>query len=190
MSRSSPMLAAGLAVMLLQALGGGTAEAQTKPVQSEVLALAKSYSFVHPLGPVETAYPLPKGTGVVSADAPKKITIARAVPSVTPAPSGKVIIALISSDKPYPFLGIAAGNNYVWRDESSSSSKKWVTYMVPELAGADPKRLKRTGKKYSDGEHTEPRLVHELKRRGLDAFGACLDDPMCGSGHCGYGNVY
>jgi hypothetical protein len=187
--RRGALVAAGMTLALLACNGDEAADTQTKPDPAEVAGLAKSYTFVNPRGPVPPVNPLPSGTGVPDNEAPTAITIARAVPTVTPAPSGKVILALVHSDRPYKHLGIAAGDNYVWRDESNSKPKKWVTYMVPAGANSNPKQLKRGKKKYSDGEHSEPRLVR-TETRGRLAFGACLDDPACGSGHCGYGDVY
>jgi hypothetical protein len=190
MPRSWRMLLGLAAALSLQACNDGEeVEAATKPVPAEVKALAGRYTFVNPSGPVAPMNPLPSGTGVPTTEAPSAITIARAVPTVAPAPSGKVILALVHSDRSYKHLGIAEGDNYVWRDESDPKPKKWVTFMVPAGAGSDPKQLKRGKKKYSDGEHSEPRLVRAVTRLGV-AFGACLDDPACGSGHCGYGNVY
>jgi hypothetical protein len=171
--------------------GGGLGVFASKPDTAEVLALAARYRFVNPRPPVPSIVPLPGGTGVPSADAPTDFTIERAVPITSPAPEGKVILARVHSNKAYAHMGVADGYNYVWRDQRLPRPFKhwWKTYMVPEK-GADPKRLKRGKEEYSHGDSTEPRLVVMSDRgTGLTAFGACLDDPNCGSGHCGYGEV-
>ena len=185
------VVALGMALMLPACTKGGddarTAQAPPKkPDPAEVMELAKSYDFVNPQGPVAPSTALPD-PGVPEADAPT-MTIARAVPKVSPAPAGKVIMALVHSDKAYKQLGIEAGDNYIWRDSTDSDNKKWETYMVPASAGSDPKKMKRAADKFSDGDHTEPRLVRSMTK-ALLAFGACLEDPACGSGHCGYGDV-
>jgi hypothetical protein len=188
-ARRGILIASGVASSLLGCgKGDGGRETRKKPDPVAVIALANSYSFVNPSGPVNAITPLPPGDGVDEKDVPT-MTIARAVPKVAPAPAGYVILALVNSDKPYKRLGVETGDNYVWRDETDADSKNWDTYMVPASPTSDPKKLKRESKKYSDGEHTEPRLVRSVTRAEF-SFGACLEDPACGSGHCGYGDVY
>lgn len=178
----------GASLSALQACTKSAEITRKKPDPADVFALAKSYQFVDPQGPIDPVNPLPPGTGVKDSDAPTKITIARAVPTATPAPTGKVILALVNSDKEYKPLGIEEGDNYIYRDETDPDSTKWETYMVPVKAGSNPKHMKRDKERYSEGDHTQPRLVRVLTK-SLVAFGACLDDPACQSGHCGYGDV-
>ena len=170
-----------------------TVAGDKKPTQAEVIELAKSYTFPNPTAPVAPIADLPN-PDLPDTDAPTKITIARAVPNTPPGPSGRVLMALVYSDKPYKRLGIEAGNNYIFRDSTEKDPKKFETYMVPADAGSsgDAKKLKRAPEKFSDGDHTEPRLVKttaKVMTRSLLAFGACLEDPGCGSGHCGYGDL-
>ncbi|NUO38942.1 MAG: hypothetical protein HOQ19_03520 [Gemmatimonadaceae bacterium] len=164
-----------------------------KPTQAEVLELAKSYSFPNPTPPVAPIANLPN-PDMPEADAPTKITIARAVPITSPGPSGRVLMALVYSNKSVKRLGIEEGNNYIFRDSTSRDPKTFETYMVPADPGSsgDAKRLKRASEKFSDGDHTEPRLVKSAAKvmtRSMLAFGACLEDPGCTSGHCGYGDL-
>jgi hypothetical protein len=176
-------------LLSLQACTGNQADlGRKKPDPTQVAELVTHYDFVDPTGPVAATIPLPDGTQLPDAAAPVAFTIARAVPKSSPAPSGKVILALIKSDKPYPHLGIAAGDNYVWRDATNPDPSKWETYMVQLAPAANFKKLKRGSTHYSTGDPTQPRLVKAVSR-GFVAFGVCLDDPMCGSGHCGYGDV-
>lgn len=188
LGRSAVVLAVSLT--LVQACADNVGIFSSKPTQSEVLELAKSYDFVNPTGPIPAANPLPDGTGVPANQAPTSLTIERAVPKVSPAPEGKVILARVHSDKAYQHLGIEEGDNYIWVDRHLPKLLKhwWRTYMVPAKAGSDAKRLKRSDDEYSHGDPTEPRLVMMIVR-GIESFGACLDDPNCGSGHCGFGDV-
>lgn len=166
--------------------GGQQALRGKKPDPQAVMDLAKSYDFVNPSAPVDANTALP-GQPVPDTDAPN-MTIARAVAKMSPAPVGFVILAVVTSDKAYKPLGIEPGLNYIWRDETDADAKKWETYMVPANVKSDPKKMKRENTKYSEGEHTEPRLVRTLTRAQF-SFGACLEDPACGSGHCGYGDT-
>jgi hypothetical protein len=157
-----------------------------KPDSAEVAALAQNYRFVNPIAPIPSLVPLPPGTAVPDADEPT-ITIARAVPIRPPGPSGKVILALVRSDKPYQHLGIAVGDNYVWRDATDADPKRWRTFMVPVSFSSNAKKLKRDTTAYSSGDHTQPRLVRRVTNSV--SLGVCLDDPACGTGHCGYGDI-
>jgi hypothetical protein len=159
-----------------------------KPDSAEVAALATLYHFETGTPPIQSLVPLPTGTSVPDADAPTDFTIARAVPNTPPGPTGKVIMALVHSDKPYRHLGIAVGNNYVWRDATDPDATKWRTFMVPVTLSSDAKKLKRDTREYSMGDHTQPRLVRAVT--SSLSFGVCLDDPACSTtGHCGYGDV-
>jgi hypothetical protein len=173
--------------------GGKGASRDKKPSQAEVLKLAASYTFPNPRAPVAPIADLPN-PDLPDTDAPTKLTIARAVPITPPGPVDRVLMAVVYSDKPYKRLGIEVGNNYIFRDSSEHDPKKFETYMVPADPGSsgDAKKLKRASEKFSDGDHTEPRLVRtvtKLMTGSMLAFGACLEDPGCGSGHCGYGDL-
>jgi hypothetical protein len=158
-----------------------------RPDSAEVATLVRSYHFVDTLAPVASIVPLPGNTSVPDLEAPTDITIARAVPNTPPGPSGKVIMALVHSNRAYKHLGIAVGDNYVWRDSTSGDKKKWLTFMVPATVSSDAKKLKRDTVEYSMGDHKQPRLVRAVTRSV--SFGVCLEDPACGTGHCGYGDV-
>jgi hypothetical protein len=103
-----------------------------------------------------------------------------------PQPSHR-LIARIKSDGDYPAMGIHEGMNLVWRSSwDSTTAGSWVTKIVPlapfmpeHVLTRDPRMHEFTG-----GDPREPRLVRVTV--ASVAFAACLDDPMCGSGHCGY----
>jgi hypothetical protein len=192
------VLQVGAALSLLACTQKGNPDAKIaardkKPTQAEVIELAKSYTFPNPRPPVSPIADLPN-PDLPDGQAPTTFTIARAVPVTPPGPVGRVLMALVYSDKPYKRLGIEVGNNYIFRDSTEKDPKKFETYMVPADPGSsgDAKRLKRASEKFSDGDHTEPRLVKtatKVMTRSLLAFGACLEDPGCASGHCGYGDL-
>jgi hypothetical protein len=196
--RRGTTVAGGVALSLLACTqnadsGGKTVARDLKPTQAEVIELAKSYDFPNAKEPVAPIADLPD-PDLPEADAPTKLTIARAVPKTPPGPVGRVLMALVYSDKPYKRLGIEEGNNYVFRDSTGKDPKKFETYMVPAdpKSSGDAKKLKRDSDKYSEGDHTEPRLVKTAAKRmtgTMLAFGACLEDPGCTSGHCGYGGL-
>ncbi len=116
-----------------------------------------------------------------------RMTIATATlkPNV-PVPKDR-IIARIRSERAYPPLGISAGDNYIWRNSRDvSRAKDWVTLVAGGNSAALRHVLRRDGRHraYSHGDPAEPRLV--LLHVHSVALGACLDDPMCSTGHCGY----
>jgi len=97
------------------------------------------------------------------------------------------IIARIRSDRPYPKAGIGKGYNYVWRSSwDTSSAKSWITKIVSRESRIEPHVLTRDARnhEYTHGDPKEPRLVR-VKVHSM-GFGACFDDPMCPTGHCGY----
>jgi hypothetical protein len=191
-------LLAAAALSLLACTKSGNPDAKSaardkKPTQAEVIELAKSYTFPNPREPVAPIADLPN-PDLPESEVPTTFTIARAVPVTPPGPVGRVLMALVYSNKPYKRLGIETGNNYIFRDSTERDAKKFETYMVPADPGSsgDAKKLKRASEKFSDGDHTEPRLVKSATKvmtGALFAFGACLEDPGCGSGHCGYGDL-
>ena len=97
------------------------------------------------------------------------------------------IIARIRSERAYPQAGIDSGYNYVWRSSwDTSAASSWQTKIISHdpakkahLLTRDPRK-----KEYSHGNAREPRLLR-VKVHSV-AFGACFDDPMCPTGHCGY----
>lgn len=186
------MLVAAAALLSLSACTKSRGVADTtlivaKPDSAEVAALAALYRFESPTPPMQSSVPLPAGTSVPDADAPTDFTIARAVPITPPGPAGKVILARVHSDKPYKHLGVAVGDNYVFRDATNADPVKWATFMVPVTLSSEAKKLKRDTSEYSKGDHTQPRLVRAVTNSV--SFGVCLDDPACSTGHCGYGGV-
>ena len=99
------------------------------------------------------------------------------------------IIARIRSEGAYPRAGIDSGYNYVarstWRRDSTAAAT-WTTIIVSHDITRKPYLLTRDtrNQEYTHGDPLEPRLVRvQVHSVG---FGACFDDPMCSSGHCGY----
>jgi hypothetical protein len=131
----------------------------------------------------DTAFPGP----VVEDDNIPHMTIATArLKPNTPQPAHR-IIARITSEAPYPPLGIEPGYNYVWRSSwSDADTASWVTKIVSRDS-ATSHDLTRDARhhEYTPGMSArEPRLII-LKVHSI-ALGLCLDDPMCPTGHCGY----
>jgi hypothetical protein len=106
----------------------------------------------------------------------------------THRPYGR-ILARIRSARAYPKAGIDSGYNYVWRNTwkaDSMSALSWETKIIPRDPLKKPYLLTRDPRKheYTHGEAKEPRLVR-VKVHSM-GFGACFDDPICPTGHCGY----
>jgi hypothetical protein len=127
--------------------------------------------------------------GVGQGAVPTRFTIAKATRSPIPTPLTEEVLALIDSDKAYPELGILPGNNYLWRYRADADPTKWEVWLIPERAPQNAEPLTRYTERFSDGDHTQPRIVRAEKTRLAVvsiAFGTCLEDPVCPSGHCGY----
>jgi hypothetical protein len=127
--------------------------------------------------------------GVAQGLVPTTFTIAKATRSTTPTPLTEEVLAVIESDRAYAELGILPDKNYVWRYRADPDSTKWEVWVIPERVPRNAKQLTRSAERFTDGDHREPRLVRAEKSRGVAstiAFGACLEDPVCPSGHCGY----
>jgi hypothetical protein len=103
-------------------------------------------------------------------------------------PAGR-IIARIRSERAYPMAGIDSGYNYVWRNTwrtDSATAASWEMKIVSHDTATKAHTLTRDFRKheYTHGDAREPRLVR-VKVHSV-AFGACFDDPICPTGHCGY----
>jgi hypothetical protein len=169
------------------------------PDPKAVVEMATHYDFPDPRGAVSADVPIDtmhNNKGMMRADKPQTITIAKAVPKsgYTP-PAGQELVALVYSTKAYHGLGIEQGNNYVWRDRSAANSSDWEVWMISDtpLRGV---QLLRGSVAYSHDTVETPRLVGwEYKKkdtpistRDVDmiAYGVCIDDPVLCGGHCGY----
>jgi hypothetical protein len=118
-------------------------------------------------------------------DAAPNMTIATMrLKSGHPQP-GHRLIARITSAGDYPPFGVYAGMNFIWRNSwNNADTATWVTKVVPTKPSAPPEHvLHRDSVEYTHGAPTEPRLVKMTV--ASFAIAACLDDPRCGSGHCG-----
>lgn len=97
------------------------------------------------------------------------------------------IIARIRSDIDYLPMGLHAGDNYIWRKAArTADAKSWVTAIVSERDSTGVYRLRRDPRllEFTHGAASEPRLVRITVHSW--AIAACLSDPVCTSGHCGY----
>lgn len=98
------------------------------------------------------------------------------------------IVARIRSTGAYPAMGIAQGDNYIWRSTWDTGRDSRATAMIVSVdSSSKPHQLLRDERKieYSHGaDPAEPRLV--LMKVHSVALGACLEDRICPSGHCGY----
>ncbi|HET9013174.1 MAG TPA: hypothetical protein VFN38_15215 [Gemmatimonadaceae bacterium] len=102
-------------------------------------------------------------------------------------PASHRLIARITSDGDYPAMGIYAGANFVWRNSwDSTAVATWVTRVVPTKPSMPAYVLTRDPgmHEFTSGDAHQPRLVRATI--ASVAFAACLDDPMCPTGHCGY----
>lgn len=84
-------------------------------------------------------------------------------------------------------MGLQAGDNYIWRSSrDTAAAGSWVTRIVSGDSASTSYILRRDPSRteYTHGDPFEPRLVRFILRS--EALGACLDDPSCATGHCGY----
>ena len=86
------------------------------------------------------------------------------------------LLARLHSDAPYPTMGIATGDNDVWRDSVAGG---WRILMVPRDSTVPMswQRLDTAVVRYFAEVATEPRLVRSDK-----GYGACTSG--CDTGHC------
>lgn len=167
------------------------------PDANFISSLASGYAFGPKRSPTSIALPpkSAKNKGVEKKNSPVDLNIQTAIltgPATEPA-----IVALITSDKEYPGLGIEKDSNYIVRDKrGSSDALDWVTYMV-SVRPFGMIRLDRGTDALLAANPHEPRIVsYEFQQKvgtskpmtvDMVAFGLCIDDPkLCTTGHCGY----
>jgi hypothetical protein len=155
--------------------------------QPLIVEAAKDYD-VGPERPAtpETDRTFPGPTAPDSA-APTSITIASMTLKPGRPRGPRQLMARITSDKAYPLMGIVEGQNFIWRNTWDSTDVASVNTLTPAKAGAPDHVLTRDYRpnRYPavDRPH-RPRLL-KLTVNSI-AFVACLDDPGCGTGHCGF----
>ena len=126
------------------------------------------------------------GTVVADGSIPR-MTIATATRKPGVPPPSDQILARIRSVRAYPPMGLAEGDNYIVRSSRDTAmSGALVTQIIPLNRAAARYGLTRDSRKheYTHGDPREPRLVI-IKVHSV-ALGVCLEDPVCGTGHCGY----
>jgi hypothetical protein len=153
-----------------------------------IVAQAESlYVFGRERQPVTVSDRRFKGPYVADESIPR-MTIATAKLKSGITPPAHRIIARIRSARDYPKMGIDSGYNYVWRSSwDSAAAATWVTKVVPRDTSTAMHLLTRDprNQEFTHGMSAmEPRLVRIQVHSA--AIGACLDDPICPSGHCGY----
>jgi hypothetical protein len=113
------------------------------------------------------------------------ISTATLKPNV-PVPETR-IIARIRSEAAYAPMGIAAGDNYIWRNSRDTTvARRWVTSIVPADGMSARHDLQRDHRliPYTHDGPEEPKLI--ILRVHSIALGVCVDDPLCRpTGHCG-----
>lgn len=181
--------------------------ASKQPDHHAVVASASRYDFDAPMPPVPAVVPASAvGNEGVAGTGPDTITIAWAhlKPRLPPDPKSQ-IIALIHSSAAYKPLHIPAGDSYLWRDKfdpTDSKDHSWKLWIIPkDESDGDVKKWKRwKGEVEFSDVHVNPKqphiiVVHKEVSDGVHAlvdgiaFGACIDDPVCSAGHCGYGEI-
>ena len=175
-------------VLIAAVVSGCNKDQQLTATQSAVLAAKDDYDE-GPERPMETADdPNFPGQTVSDDDAPvMKIRTLTLKQGHSHGP--KRLFARIHSDKNYPLMGIHAGQNIVWRDSWDSTavaSATWKNTVTPEEPGEPDHVLTRDSRlnQYPAVVAHQPRVI-KLKVRSV-AFVVCLEDPMCGTGHCGH----
>ena len=136
-----------------------------------------------PIATVDTAFPGP----VVADGAIPRMWIATATLKRGVSRPVHRIVARIRSTGAYPPMGIAAGDNYIWRDTwDVRDGSRGRAMIVPVDSSSKSHILIRDARnmEYSHGDPAEPRLV--MKQVHSFALAACLEDRICPSGHCGY----
>lgn len=127
--------------------------------------------------------------GVAGAEEVSQFTAAEAVRRDDPdGTQPREIIAKLYVDHDYPRLGLVKGNNYIFVTPAlpprGSVDKVRRTYVVvPEDVNAEMRYLTIDPAKQF-GHHPPAAVIAHLGN-GRVVLGCCLDDPGCGSGHCG-----
>ena len=154
------------------------------PTQLSVLGAADDYD-VGPERPSTTEVD-PDFPGPTVSTEPPDMTIA-AMTLKPGRPRGpRRLLARITSPSDYEPMGLVKGQNLVWRNTWDSTATGAVDVVTPMRPGRPDHVLTRDPRlnRYppTDAPH-RPRLI-KLSVRSF-AFVACLDDPMCPTGHCG-----
>jgi hypothetical protein len=152
--------------------------------QAILLEAASDYDTFEERQPVAITDPTFSGPHTPG-DAALNMTIATMRLKSGHAQPPQRLIARITSDADYPAMGIYSGMNFIRRSSwNTADTTSWVTKVVPTKPSAPEYMLKRDTVELTHGAASEPRLVKITV--ASFAFAACLDDPRCGSGHCGY----
>jgi hypothetical protein len=162
----------------------GLSPAQVAIFQEAVTEYDTDTAERPPLAIRDTAFP---GSHTPGDSAPHMTIATMRLKTGHPKPPHR-LIARIKSDGDYPGIGIREGTNFIWRSSwDTTTAATWITKVVPMKASAPEYVLHRDARlhEYTSGSSAaEPRLVKVAV--ASFAFATCLDDPMCGSGHCGY----
>ena len=163
--------------------GDGTSRPTTvSGTRSALLAEAASnYAFGTERQPVAVDTMTVKGPG----GSLPVITIATATQVARGARvPGHMFIARLTSSAAYPELGLALGENYIWRDSSAGAEGPYRTLVVPKDTTYQMYWLKRdySVASYAPGAPAEPRLV-----KSAFGYGEC--DLRCNPTHCAFQSV-
>ena len=131
--------------------------------------------------------PVPVDTTAVKGPGGTLPTITIATATQLPRPPrvpGHMFIARLTSSAAYSQMGLAPGENYVWRDSSAGAEGPYRTLIVPKDTAFPMMWLKRdySVASYAPGSPPEPRLV-----KSALGYGAC--DLRCNPTHCAFQSV-
>jgi hypothetical protein len=189
-SRRSSRITASLALALLASgcLWFGQGPAPTAS-QSAVLNASNDYDIGQERAAMVENDPAFPGPTSPDAAAPTTITIATMTLKPSRAHGSRRLLARITSDKDYPLLGIYTGQNFVWRnswDTTAVSAPAWINTVTPAAPGKPDHVLTRDPRpnRYPAYDAAHQPSLHKLTVRSV-VYIVCLDDPMCGTGHCG-----
>jgi hypothetical protein len=159
------------------------------PSQSAVLDASKDYDIGPEHSPIVQNDPAFPGPTAPDAAAPTIITIATMTLKPSHTRGSRRLLARITSNRDYPLLGVYEGQNFVWRntwDSTAVSAPAWINTVTSTSPGKPDHTLTRDNRstRYPPFDAAHQPSLFRLTVRSI-AFVVCLDDPMCGTGHCG-----
>lgn len=160
------------------------------PSQITVLDAQDDYDAGPERAPATEADTLVPGMTLQPDDDAPTMTIATLTLKPGRVRRSRRLLARITSNKDYAPMGIAKGQNLVWRDTWDSTAvaaAAWHSVLTPTTRPGRPDHVlvrdPRPNRYPPSVVPHQPRLIR-LTIRSF-AFVLCLDDPMCPTGHCG-----
>ena len=165
--------------------GTGDGPARTATVRGTHAELVAEATANYAFGPERQPVPVDTTTIKAPGGTLPAITIATATQRTrAPRVPGHMFIARLTSSAAYSQMGLAPGENYVWRDSSAGAEGPYRTLIVPRDTAFPMMWLKRdySVASYAPGSPAEPRLV-----KSAFGYGAC--DLRCNPTHCAFQSV-